>query len=92
MNPSQPNTSQEPPDFWGGRRVVDAAILMGCLEIFFIVLFFASRLKMKTAKSLDAYLMIPAFLFSFSLVIISLVGYSILSCFFIPPTTGIIRK
>ena len=53
-----------------GRDVVDAAITMGCLEVFFIVLYFVSRFKIKTPNAVDAYLMIPAFLFSFSLLII----------------------
>lgn len=53
-----------------GRDVVDIAITMGCLEVFFIVLYFVSRFKMRTVNAVDAYLLIPAFLFSFALVII----------------------
>ena len=53
-----------------GRDVVDIAITMGCLEVFFIVMFFISRFKMRTVNTIDVYLLIPAFLFSFALVII----------------------
>lgn len=54
-----------------GRQVIDTAILMGVFEVLFISLFFVARYKGRTINALDAYLMIPAFLFCFSEVIIS---------------------
>jgi hypothetical protein len=68
------STATYPPGFlaeYVGRQVIDTAILMGVFEILFIVLFFFARYKGRTINAIDAYLMIPAFLFCFSEVVIS---------------------
>jgi hypothetical protein len=68
------STATYPPEYlaeYVGRSVITTAILMGVFETLFIVLFFIARYKGRTINAIDAYLMIPAFLFSFSEVIIS---------------------
>jgi hypothetical protein len=47
------------------------AIWFTFLETIFFGLFVTSRLKSGTAKAMDTYLMFPAFVFCFSLVVMS---------------------
>ena len=68
-------THNNSPDYLAeyiGRQVIDVAIFMATLEIIFIGLFFVTRVRNKTTHGIDIYLMIPAFVFFFSLVLIIL--------------------
>jgi len=63
-----------------GREVVDVAITMGTLEVIFMGLFLVACVRNKTIHGMDVYLMIPAFMFSFGLAIISFgTSYNILA-------------
>jgi hypothetical protein len=50
-----------------GRKVVDVAILMGTLEVILMGLFAVTRVRNRAIYGMDTYLMVPAFMFSFSL-------------------------
>ena len=47
---------------------VNVTIVFAILEVFFISLFFFARSKSKTANAWDTYLMVPAFLFCYSII------------------------
>jgi hypothetical protein len=64
-----------PPEYLAedvGRRLTNVAITFGVLEVFFVGIFFTSRLKSRTANGMDTYLMLPAFIFCFGHVILDL--------------------
>lgn len=56
-------------DSW---RLFNVVISFAALEVFFVSLFYYSRLRFRTTSNLDLWLMIPAFLFVFSHLILSI--------------------
>lgn len=57
---------------YNGRRVIVVAIVMGVFEVVIVSLFFLGRYRTKSLRQWDVYLMIPAFIFCFGLVISSI--------------------
>jgi hypothetical protein len=51
-------------------RLVRVAIAFAFLEVLFVILFFVSRIKIGTANGLDTYLIVPAFITTFSHLIL----------------------
>lgn len=53
------------------RELINVVVAFAVLETFFMLLFLASRTMNHTANGWDVYLMIPAYLFCFSHIIIA---------------------
>lgn len=53
------------------RDLINVAVAFAILETFFMSLFFTSRIMNHTANGWDVYLMIPAYLFCFSHIIVA---------------------
>lgn len=65
--------TQFPPGYLAedrSQQLLNVAIVFGVLETVFIVLFFTARVISKTAKGVDIYLMLLAYLACFSHVIL----------------------
>ncbi|CAG8952794.1 hypothetical protein HYFRA_00009039 [Hymenoscyphus fraxineus] len=54
-------------------RLIHVVVALATLEVFFVALFYYSRLRFRTESNLDLWLMIPAFLTCFSHLIICIV-------------------
>lgn len=52
------------------RRLFNVVAAFATLEVFFVSLFYYSRLRFRTTAKLDLWLMIPAFLFGFSQLVL----------------------
>lgn len=70
-----PTNMPFPPGYLSENRssqTTNVTIVFGVLEVFFVGLFFVSKYMNKTAKGIDTYLMLPAFLMCFSTIIINI--------------------
>ncbi|KAF4636448.1 hypothetical protein G7Y89_g1636 [Cudoniella acicularis] len=57
-----------------GSKIINVVIVFGVLEVLFVWLFWAARVRMGTARGMDTYLMIPAFILAFANLVIGIVS------------------